>query len=75
MTPTAPRIFQGLVGKQHFPGKYHHVRRYVAKLKKTWRLASDAFVSRILFPVDGVRSLTSSDRVCQLRWANKKSRT
>ena len=37
-------------------------------------LASDALVSRILFPVDGVRSLTSSDRVCQLRWANKKHR-
>jgi hypothetical protein len=24
--------------------------------------------------MDGVRSLTSSDWVCQLRWANKKSR-
>ena len=35
-------------------------------------LASDALVNRILFPVDGARSLTSSDWVCQLRWANKK---
>jgi hypothetical protein len=35
-------------------------------------LASDALVSWILFPVDGVRSLSSSDWVCQLRWANKK---
>lgn len=37
-------------------------------------LASDALVNRILFPVDGARSLTSSDWVCQLRWANKKGR-
>lgn len=37
-------------------------------------LASDALANRILFPMDGVRSLTSSDWVCQLRWANKKPR-
>ena len=37
-------------------------------------LASDALVSWILFPVDGVRSLAGSDWVCQLRWANKKTR-
>ena len=36
-------------------------------------LADDALASRILFPVDGVRSLAvASDWVCQLRWANKK---
>ena len=36
-------------------------------------LASDALANRILFPMNGARSLTSSDWVCQLRWANKKS--
>ena len=37
---------------------------------QTPSLADDALVNRILFPVDGARSLTSSDWVCQLRWAN-----
>jgi len=39
-------------------------------LQTSW-LAHDALVIRILFPVDGARSLAlASDRVCQLRWAN-----
>jgi hypothetical protein len=43
---------------------------------QTSRLARDALVSRIPFPVDGVRSLAlASDWVCQLRWANKKPAT
>ena len=36
-------------------------------------LAGDALTSRILFPMNRVRSLTSSDGVCQLRWANKNA--
>ena len=37
-------------------------------------LASDALASRIQFPMNRAWSLTSSDWVCQLRWANKKAR-
>ena len=36
-------------------------------------LASDALASRIQFPMNRAWSLTSSDWVCQLRWANKKT--
>ena len=39
---------------------------------QTPTLAADALASRILFPMNRVRSLTGSDGVCQLRWANKK---
>ena len=39
---------------------------------QTPAFAADALASRILFPMNRVRSLTSSDGVCQLRWANKK---
>jgi hypothetical protein len=35
-------------------------------------VTSDALASRILFPVNRVRTVTSTDWVCQLRWANKK---
>jgi hypothetical protein len=38
---------------------------------QTSSLADDALVSRILFPMDRVRSLAlASGWVCQLRWAN-----
>ena len=33
-----------------------------------------AIASRILFLMNGPRSLTGIDRNCQLRWANKKTR-
>ena len=36
-------------------------------------LAGDALASRIQFPMNRAWSLTSSDGVCQLRWANKKN--
>ena len=39
---------------------------------QTSPLAGDALANRILFPMNRARSLTSSDGVCQLRWANKK---
>jgi hypothetical protein len=39
---------------------------------QTSPLADDALAIRILFPMNRARSLTSSDWVCQLRWANKK---
>ena len=51
--------------------------RYVSptsyRFLQTPPLAGDALTSRILFPMYRVRSLTSSDGVCQLRWANKKA--
>jgi hypothetical protein len=40
---------------------------------QTSPLADDALAIRILFPMNRARSLTSSDWVCQLRWANKKA--
>ena len=40
---------------------------------QTPAFATDALASRILFPMNRVRSLTSSDGVCQLRWANEKA--
>lgn len=36
-------------------------------------LASDALASRIQFPMNRAWSVTSTDWVCQLRWANKKT--
>ena len=39
---------------------------------QTPAFATDALASRILFPMNWVRSLAGSDGVCQLRWANKK---
>ena len=38
-------------------------------------LASAALAIRILFPTNRARSVTSTDGVCQLRWANKKGLT
>ncbi len=42
---------------------------------QTSPLASDALASRIQFPMNRAWSLTGSDGVCQLRWANKKGPT
>ena len=36
-------------------------------------LPSDALANRILYPIDGIRLLTSSSWVCQLRWRGKKA--
>ena len=35
-------------------------------------LAGDALATRIQFPMNGAWSVTSTNWVCQLRWANKK---
>ena len=39
---------------------------------QTPALAADALASRIQFPMNRAWSVTSTDLVCQLRWANKK---
>ena len=41
---------------------------------QTRRLASDALVNWVLFPVDRARAQTTKDWSCQLCWANKKTR-
>ena len=54
------------------PNQVHF--RYVPstsyRFLQTSSLANDALAIRILFPTNRVRSRTSRDRVCQLRWAN-----
>ena len=71
------------IGLRHFLQTHPHRQPNLVRLRyvpsssyrflQTPPLASDALANRILFPVNRVRAVTSTDWVCQLRWANKKS--
>ena len=70
------------IGLRHFLQTHPHRQPNLVRLRyvpissyrflQTPPLASDALANRIFFPVNGARSVASTDWVCQLRWANKK---
>lgn len=62
---TRPDSRPNQVRLRYVPSTYY-------RFLQTPPLASDAFASRILFPINRVGSLTSSDWVFHLRWENKK---
>ena len=59
---THPRRQPNLVRLRYVPTSSY-------RFLQTPPLASDALANRILFPVNGARSVASTDWVCQLRWA------
>ena len=60
-----PRRQPNLVRSRYVPSSSY-------RFLQTPPLASDALASRIQFPMNRAWSVTSTDWVCQLRWANKK---
>ena len=53
--------------------RFRYVPSTSYRFLQTPPLASDALASRIQFPMNRAWSLTSSDWVCQLRWANENA--